>query len=221
MLCICSGFSDQQNSSLDIYTTCEWAMETFVPAHAPVNLFLWSNPSWRLSPWHPCTPHWWDGGEDQKSKSEKTHRWHKGNLIVTAKAVHASQAKSFLHSPLPSAESPGKQNSITSKLLEKVNAIAVNILPFPPSPPSFIAWAWCHMVWDIPLFCWYIDDWILTIPSVCLVHPWAYSLVEYETESAFIVCEHCSAGRKTFLPYQPCFQHRSKIQPHASQCDKN
>jgi len=34
----------------------------------------WFNPSRQLSP-HSCllTLHWWDGGENQKGKSEKTH----------------------------------------------------------------------------------------------------------------------------------------------------
>lgn len=68
-------------------------METFVPVHAPDNLFSWSNPSWRVSPGTHTVPTGDMGERIGSIKVRKLTGGVTGNLIVTAKAVHASQAK--------------------------------------------------------------------------------------------------------------------------------
>jgi len=44
---------------------------------------------------------------------------------------------------------------------------------------------------------------------------------EWETETTMTLCKHCSAVTKTFLRYQRCFRHKSKVWHTVSTYEEN
>ena len=86
--------------------------------------------------------------------------------------------------------------------------------PSPPSSsPSFICWAWHHMVWNIPLVSWGQLSQLCPLPKL-LVHPQpAHWWGGVRAEKALALCKHCSAITKTSLCYQHCFSTTPKHSP--------
>lgn len=81
----------------------------------------------------------------------------------------------------------------------------------PPSPPDFICWPWCHMIWDIPAVIWDQLSWLCSFPN-----PWAlpiFWLVGWGAEKALTLCKCCSAVAKTSLYYYHHFSTNPKYSP--------
>lgn len=79
----------------------------------------------------------------------------KDSLMGTSKAMHMSKSKKLIHCFPFLIHSMRAGPHHVWWWLGKTNAITPNVLsPFPSSSLHFIYWAWCHMVWNIPLISW-------------------------------------------------------------------
>ena len=139
--------------------------------------------------------------------------WDKDSLIGKAKAAHTSKEKQGIHSPLPI----GRQVFSHPQESRAPSCVMVtwedkhHRSEHPPLSffPSFICWAWCHMVWNIPLVSWGQLSRLCPLPASCA--PPASSLVGWgEEQKRPWLCKHCSAVTKTSLCYQHCFSTNPK-----------
>jgi len=88
--------------------------------------------------------------------------WDKNSSTGKAKAAHVSKAKQGIQSPLPisrqvfshlqESRAPSRVTVTWENKLR--NSKCPNVPPAPSFSPSFICWAWHHMVWNIPSVRW-------------------------------------------------------------------
>jgi len=104
--------------------------------------------------------------------------WHKESFTGKAKAAHTGKAKQGTHS-LPICRQVFNHLQ-ESRAFIMQNGLLEWQMPslqmFPPSSsPSFVGWAWCRMVWNIPLVSWGQLSRLCPFPTTCA--PSAHLLV--------------------------------------------
>ena len=132
------------------------------------------------------------GERIRRGKVRKLMGWVKDSLAHKANAMYTRKAKQRINSLLPIGRQGvcHLQESRAPRWITVTWEDKCHHSEHPPLPfysPSFTCWAWCHMVWDIPLVSWGQLSQLYFLPYSCA--PPAYSLVSwYEKQKRPWLC---------------------------------
>lgn len=168
-------------------------------------------PSWQLSPTQ-LTDSWWNGGENWKRESERTHglRWRQPNReskSCTCKQSKTRDSSTSSHGQAGAQPSPGKQGCIKYDLGRHPE--------YPPFPFLLLS--------PVLLLCsgvgyssGQLESAVLAriLPDSCA--PPVFSLLGWdeEQEKVLILCKHCSAIMKTAMCYQHLPAQNQNLAPY-------
>ena len=137
-----------------------------------------------LSPASNLAPHshWltaprWDGWENQKGKSEKTPGLRQRQFNRQRKSCACKQSKTrnsftISHRQAGVQPFPGKQGSIMCNGYSGRQTPSLQMSTYSFFLPSFIWWAWCHMVRNIPLASLGQLSLLCPLPNACAPPHW-------------------------------------------------
>lgn len=99
----------------------------------------------------------------------------------------------------------------TEQSLGKTNAITSNVPPFLPSSPRYVHWAWCPVLWGIPVASWGQLSWLSPHNFLCIPRA-PTGGVGWEAEKVLVMGKHHSVISPTPNP---------SSQPHSRYCEEH